>query len=201
MQAHKISAMKRDVNPGPGNLTNHESSIALEGLEDLFKWASEMVADGEDVRVNRAKEQRLRRQVMEAVQKLREQEAVVRANHENTYLQKRLIAVLQKLQEFTEQNSTLKQIMVAQAFALERIPELEEEIKRLKSLELDIEASQLERRDLLTALSKVKVDCDFLDELLRVNEEENSRLAEMLSEARAELEALRSKKWWQFWKR
>jgi hypothetical protein len=192
--------MKRDVNPGPGNPTNHESSIALEGLEDLFKWASEMVADGEDVRVNRAKEQRLRRQVMEAVQRLREQEAVVRANHESTYLQKRLIAVLQKLQEFTEQNSTLKQIMVAQAFALERIPELEEEIKRLKSLELDIEASQLERRDLLTALSKVKVDCDYLDELLRVNEEENARLAEMLADTRTELAALRARKWWQFWK-
>src|SRR5579885_2428542 len=92
-----------------------------------------MVADGQDARVKRAREQRIRRQVMEAVQKLREQEALVRASQENSYLQRRLVAVLQKLQEYTEENATLKQIMVAQSFTLQRLPALEEEISSSSS--------------------------------------------------------------------
>lgn len=202
MEAHKISA-RQPGSPGFGNLsnTNHQSSIALEGLDDLFKWASEVVADGEDSRARRARDQRIRRQVMEAVQHLREQQAVVRSTQENAYLQRRVIALLQKLQDYTEENSTLKQIMVVQAFALERIPSLEEEIKRLKSLELDVEAAEDERKELLNALSRLKTDRDYLEELLNVNEEENSRLAEMLADVRAELDLFKTKKWWQFWKK
>lgn len=201
MEAQKIEAAERGINPGFGNLTNHEASIALEGLDDLFKWASETVAEGEDPRVKRARDQRIRRQVMETVQHLREKQALVRSSHENAYLQRRLVAVLQRLQEYTEENSVLKQIMVTQAFALERIPSLEEEIKRLGSLDLDVETARLQCQELLTALSKLKVERDYLDELVRVNEEENARLAEMLADARAELETLKSKKWWQFWKK
>lgn len=203
MEAQKISAdmMMRDSVPGFGSLTSHESQIALEGLDDLFKWASEMVSDGEEPRAKKAREQRMRRQVMETVQHLREQQVVVRSTQENAYLNRRLIATLQQLQEFTEQNSVLKQIMVSQSFALEQVDQLKAEIKRLKSLELDVEAAQVQCRELLNALSKLKIDRDYLDELLRANEKENSRLAEILADLRAELDQFKTRKWWQFWRR
>ncbi len=204
MEAHKPSAVKQGGDPGFKPFTNHEQSLALEGLDDLFQWASEMVADGQDARVKRAREQRIRRQVMEAVQKLREQEALVRASQENSYLQRRLVAVLQKLQEYTEENATLKQIMVAQSFTLQRLPALEEEIKQLKLVSFDREAAQVEQRVLLNALSKLKTDRDYLDDLLRVNEEENARLAQLLAEARAEIGRLKSRRWWHvflFWRK
>ena len=200
MEARKFAATERGSVPGLGNLTR-ETSIALEGLDDLFKWASETVAEGEDPRARRERDQRIRRRVMETVQHLREQQAMARSAEENAYLQRRLVAVLQKLQEYTEENSILRQIMVTQSYALAKIPALDAEIKRLGSLELHVDSARRECQDLLGALSKLKVDRDFLEELVRVNEEENSRLAEMLAQAREELFALKSKKWWQFWRR
>lgn len=196
MEAHKLTASERGTDPGFGKLTNSRDAIAVEGLEDLFKWASEVVADGEEGRVKRAREQRIRRQVMEAVQRLREQQAIVRAAQENSYLQRRLIAVLTRLQEITEENSSLKQTIARQSFSLERVPALEGEIKRLKDQEFNQEEAQAERKELLNALSKLKVERDYLDELLRTNEEENARLAELLADARAELESLKARRWW-----
>lgn len=204
MEAHKHGTPKQGSQPGFSLFTNHEQSVAVEGLEDLFKWASDMVSDGEDARVKRAREQRIRRQVMEAVQKLREQQAIMRATDENAYLQRRLIACLQKLQEYTEEKATLTQIMVAQSFTIQRIPVLEDEIKQLKTVSFDREAAQVEQRVLLNALSKLKADRDFLDDLVRINEEENARLAQLLAEARQEIDQLKSRRWWHallFWKK
>ena len=193
----------REFNPDSGNLTKHNNAIAVEGLDDLFKWASEMVADGEDGRVKHAREQRIRRQVLETVQRLKEQEAVTRAAGEIAYLQRRLIALLQRLQEITEENSVLKQIMVAQHFALDRIPALEEEVLRLRQLEFSREQAQKDEQELLKALSKLKMDRDYLDELLRLNEDENTRLSALLSQSRSELGEFKSRRWWHafiFWR-
>lgn len=180
----------------PEGITSQEKRIAVEGLEDLFKWASEMVADGEDARVKSARENRIRRQVLETIQTLRESQAVAKATEEVAYLQRRVIALLQKLQEATEENAALKSVMVAQAYALERIPRLEEAIRDLREVEFDRQAAAEQRRQLLNALSKLKVDRDFLDELLRASEDENARLARLLADTRAEVDRLTSRRWW-----
>jgi hypothetical protein len=159
-----------------------------------------MVATGEDPRARNAREARIRRQVLEVMQQLREHKAVERARDEVAYLQKRVIALLQKLQEFTEENTALKQIMVAQYYELQQVPRLQEEIKRLQSSEFDRKAAEQERENLLDALAKLKVDRDFLDELLQASEEENTRLARLLADAHAEVDKLRSRRWWhRFW--
>jgi hypothetical protein len=179
-------------------LTKSDEAIALEGLEDLFKWAAETLSDTEDIRSKRMREQKMRRQVMEMVQREREQRAVARANVEISYLQKRVIALLQKLQESTEENATLKQTIIAQCATLLRLPELEAEVERLKSTESHIEKYQAEQQELLSALSRLKKDRDFLDDLLRANEDENTRLTALLLVAKTDLAALKSRRWWHF---
>lgn len=195
------SKIERTASAGdPGSVTTSKERTAVEGLEDLFKWASDMVATGEDPRARNAREARIRRQVLEVMQQLREHKAVERARDEVAYLQKRVIALLQKLQEFTEENTALKQIMVAQYYELQQVPRLQEEIKRLQSSEFDRKAAEQERENLLDALAKLKVDRDFLDELLQASEEENTRLARLLADAHAEVDKLRSRRWWhRFW--
>lgn len=182
-----------DFNPP---VTSHEEAVDVDGLEHIFRWASEMVAEGEDARVRMAREKRVRRQVLEVVQKVREQKVVQQAADENLYLQRRVIALLQKLQEVTEENSIIKSTLVSQYYALQRIPALEEEVRQLKSLEFEKEAAVTERRYLMDALARVKADCDYIEEVLTISEEENARLARILCETRAELEQYKSKKWW-----
>lgn len=185
------------LQPGSDSeFTKHDEMIAVEGLEDLFKWASEVVSDGEDNRLKKAREHRIRRQVLEFVQNRREEEAVKKANVEIAYLQRRVIALLQQLQESTAENSALKQVLVSQHHALAQIPRLEVEIARLKYLEHQRHEMQEENKQLLTALSRLKQDRDFLDDLLTANEEENKRVAALLSQVKAELERLKSRKWW-----
>ncbi|MBI4533781.1 MAG: hypothetical protein HY711_07515 [Candidatus Melainabacteria bacterium] len=198
MSTQKLETRERIGATNYSFLTNHDESIAVDGLEDLFKWASEMVSDGEDSRLKRAREHRVRRQVLEVIQRLREQKAVGQATVEIAYLQRRVIALLQKLQDITEENSTIKQMLVAQCYTLKLIPELENEIKRLKEVEWDQQSSQAQQKELLNALSKLKRDRDFLDDLLTTNEEENIRLANLLSEARSEITKLQQRRWWHF---
>jgi hypothetical protein len=186
--------------PHSSTFTKHDEAVAVEGLEDLFKWASEMVSEGEDFRMMRAREQRIRRQALDIVQRLREQKATARATEEIAYLQRRVIALIQRLQDLTEENCLLKQVMVAQAYVLQTIPQLENEIGRLKNIALRISDYQKEQQELLTALSRLKKDRDFLDELLQSNEQENTRLSGMLLDARAKIELLESRRWWHwFW--
>lgn len=174
----------------------HEESVALEGLEHIFKWASEVVAEGEDSREKKAREKRIRRQVLEVVQKYRDQKLLAKSNDEIAYLQRRVIALLHKLQEVSEENATVKQIMVGQYYALQRIPYLEEEVRKLKKFQLEKEAAVTERRYLMDALAKLKIDRDFLEEGLTVSEEENTRLANLLKESRTQCEELKSRRWW-----
>jgi hypothetical protein len=175
----------------------HEQSVSTDGLEHLFKWASEMVSEGEDERVRNAREKRVRRQVLEVVQKYQEQKAAAKSQDEVAYLQRRVIALMQKLQEVTEENSAVKQIMVSQYWAIQRIPFLEEKIRVLKVVEYEKEAAIKERRYLMDALAKIKVERDYLEEILVTCEDENARLAAILKTTRAENEELKARKWWQ----
>ena len=178
----------------------HDQSVSVEGLDHLFKWASDLVSTGEDERVRQAREKRVRRQVLEVVQQYKEQKAVAKSNEELAYLQRRVIALLQKMQEMTEENAAVKQIMVSQYWAIQRIPFLEEQIKTLKVVEYEKDAAVKERRYLMDALAKTKVERDYLEEILVTCEDENSRLANILKATRSENEELKSRRWWHlFW--
>lgn len=174
----------------------HEDAVALEGLDHIFKWASEVVQEGEDNRVKLAREKRIRRQVLEMVQKYREQQLLAKANEENAYLQRRVIALLQKLQEVTEENAQIKQIVVNQYWQLAKVPAMERELREYKSKECERDAAVTERKYLMSALSKLKVERDFLEDIANVNETENTRLARMLSESQTEVEMLKNRRWY-----
>ncbi|HEY9712703.1 MAG TPA: hypothetical protein V6C72_04495 [Chroococcales cyanobacterium] len=177
---------------------SHKDALDVEGLDHIFRWASDVVADGEDARVRIAREKRVRRHVLEIVQKAQEQKAMAKVYDELNYLHRLVIALLQKLQDVTEENATLRQISVSQFYALERVPFLEAEVKHLKGFEEEREAAVLERRYLMDALAKIKRDRDYLDELLHANEAENVRAARLIAEAKDELARLKSRKWWHF---
>jgi hypothetical protein len=183
---------------GDSQARRHEESLDLSGLEHVFRWASEVVAEPDESRVKVARERRIRKQVLEVIQQHREQQIRSEAQDEISYLQRRVIALLAKLQEVTEENSAVKQIMVAQSFSLERLPKLEAETKRLKIAELEKEAAVVERRYLMDGIAKIKVERDYLVDCLSEAEKENSRLAKILIDTRAELDESKSRKWWHF---
>lgn len=174
----------------------HEEQVGLDGLEHIFRWASEVVADGEDARVRLAREKRVRRQVLEVVQKYKEQKLLAKAADETAYLQRRVIALLQKLQEVVEENAAIKHIMVTQYWQLAKIPQLERELRELRTVEFEREAAVTERRYLMDALARVKTERDYLEDLLTANEGENTRLASLLADTRADLEKAKSRRWW-----
>jgi len=132
------------------------------------------------------------------VQKYREQRVLSKSQDEVTYLQRRVIALLSKLQELTEENAAVKQIMVSQYWAVQRIPALEEQIRSLKMVEFEKEAAVKERRYLMDALAKLKVERDYLEDILTTCEDENTRLSGILKETRSDLATLKAKKWWHF---
>ncbi len=176
----------------------HEQSVDMNGLDDIFKWASDIVADGhEDGRVRLAREKRVRKQVLEVIQKSGEDKVLAEANHEINYLQKRVIALLTKLQETIEENSLLKQIMLTQLYSLQQIPIMEAELRELKSIQCEKESAVDERRYLMDGLTKLKVERDYLEGVLTAAETENYRLAKVLRTTREELTASQAKKWWQ----
>ena len=174
-----MNTQRSDTQGSSSKLSKHDEVLAVEGLEDLFKWASTMVSEGGDDRARHIRDLRMRRQVLEVVQRVREQEAITRASEEITYLQRRVIAILQKLQERTEEIINLRQILVTQTFALEAMDKLKEEVGRLHSLETHIDAYHNEQQELLNALCKLKKERDFLDELLGANEQENGRSSKL----------------------
>ena len=188
----------QDFAPPGGQQTSvsHDDAVNVEGLEDLFKWASDMVADGSDPKTRRVREQKISRNILEVIQKNKEYEAREKYAEEISYLQKRVIALLQILTEKLDETSNLKQVIVTQYYALSRIPQLEDEVKQLQAMTWYREEAEAERKHLMTALSKMKQERDFLDELVTINENENCRLAKLLSQSRAELAELQSRKWW-----
>ena len=181
----------------------HEQSVDTNGLDDIFKWASDIVADGhEDGRVRLAREKRVRKQVLAVIQKTGEDKALADANHEVSYLQKRVIALLTKLQETIEENSLLKQIMLTQLYSLQQIPAMEAELRELKAIQCEKDSAVSERRYLMDGLTKLKVERDYLEGVLTAAETENYRLAKVLRITRGELAQSQSKKWWHslcFW--
>ena len=175
---------------------DHGDNISLDGLEHIFNWAAEVVSDGEDARVKQARERRVRREVLEVVQRYQQQRLAAKNREEISYLQRRVIALLQKVQELTEENAAVKQVMVSQFFTLQRIPELQQEINSLKRLEFEREAAVQERRVLMDALAKLKVERDFLEDTLVSAEIENERLANILTRTNNELIELKNRRWW-----
>lgn len=176
--------------------TVHTETVSTDGLEDLFQWASSLVADGEDNRARRSRELRIRRRVLDLIHTTKEQEAQAKYAEELSYLQRRVIALLQLVQEKSDETNVVKQVMVAQYFALQQIPALEEEVKQLKTLTWYREEAEAERKHLMTSLQRMKKERDFLDELLTINENENTRLMQLLVKARAETNELKNRRWW-----
>lgn len=175
----------------------HEGALDLVGLDHVFKWASETVSDeGEDKRLKHTRETRVRKQVLDVVQQYKEQKLLSKSQEEVTYLQRRVIALLTKMQELTEENASVKQIMVSQYWSIQRIPFLEEQIKSLKNIEFEKEAAVKERRYLMDALAKLKVERDYLEDILETVENENTRLSEILRDTREEVSTLKARKWW-----
>ncbi len=119
----------------------HTDAVNLDGLDHVFKWASETVSEGEDKRVKQARESRVRRQILDVVQQYKEQKVMAKSQDEVAYLQRRVIALLTRLQEMTEEVASVKQIMVTQYWTLQQIPVLEAQVKALKSAEYEKEAA------------------------------------------------------------
>ena len=154
------------------------------------------MSDPQDERVRQARDRRVRHQVLDVVQKYREQRVVTKSQDEVAYLQRRVIALLSKMQELTEEIAAVKQIMVSQFWAIQRIPVLEEQVRVLKVVEYEKEAAVKERRYLMDALAKIKVERDYLEDILVTCEEENTRLSSILHNTRAELAEVQARKWW-----
>lgn len=173
-----------------------DDPLDLNGLDHIFRWASEVVADEEDTRVKQAREKRIKRQVLETVQKVREQNLVADATNEIAYLQRRVIALLNKVQEVTEENSSVKQMLVSQFYALQQIPRLEHELRALRTNVIEKDAAVTERRFLMDGLAKLKVERDYLEELLNATEADNARLGAMVRETRDQVEELKARRWW-----
>ncbi len=175
---------------------SHDDAVNIEGLEDLFNWASEVVADSNDPRTRRTKEHKIRRNVLEMIQYTKEMEARDKYAEEINFLQRRVIALLQVIAEKMDENGQLRQIILNHYFAFARVAELESEVKQLQQMTWYREEAEAERKHLMDALSKLKKERDYLDELLTVTENENIRLAKMYTSMRDQLEAIRTRRWW-----
>ena len=75
--------------------TSHSNAVSVDGLEDLFRWASNMVSDGVDTRVRKAQELHLKRQIFEIISRNKDNEIHEKYSQEISYLQRRTIALLQ----------------------------------------------------------------------------------------------------------
>lgn len=176
----------------------HIDAVNVVGLDDLFQWASETVAEGMDSRAMRAKEQRMKRQVLNIIHRSADLQAKAKHADELAYLQRRVIALQGVLAERGEEVSNLKQIVISQYYTLQRIPELEEQVVQLSKHNWEREQAEEERKHLMNALSKLKKERDYLDDLVTANEAENSRLAVLLKQAKEEIETLKARRWWHF---
>lgn len=187
----------------PNSLTNfsipaHDQNLSLEGLDGLFTWASDMVADGQDPALKQVSEQKLRRRVLEVVQQAREQKVATEASSEVAYLQRRVMALLNGMTSLSSENAELKQIILLQTYAMQVIPELETEVKRLQTLDGERQHLEATQESLMNTISKIKIERDILDDLLRAVELENDRIGRKLNEARDQVIVLSSRRWWHY---
>jgi septal ring factor EnvC (AmiA/AmiB activator) len=178
-------------------LVAHDDAVDIEGLEDLFQWASEAVTDANDPRTRRTRDHKIRRNVLEMIQHTKEIEAREKYSEEVNYLQRRVIALLQVVSDKMEENHSLKQIVLTQYIALSRLADIQEELKQLQAMTWYREEAEAERKHLMDALSKIKKERDYLDELVTIAENENGRLAKLYSQAQTELHVLKNQTWWQ----
>ena len=176
----------------------HEQSVDIHGLDDIFKWASDVVANGiEDHPTRLVKDREMKKRVLAVVQKVKEDKVLADANHEINYLQRRVIALLTKLQEVIDENSLLKQIMLTQLYTIQQMPAMETEIRELKAIQCEKESAISERRYLMDGLTRLKVERDYLEDVLTAAETENYRLAKKLKNTHEELTTYQTRKWWQ----
>jgi len=177
-------------------IANHDESVAVQGLDDLFQWASETVAEGLDSRSRKAKDQQVRRQVLNIIHRSADLQAKAKHADELAYLQRRVIALQAVVSERTDEVSNLKQAIMVQYFGMQRIPQLEERIIQLETERLQKQKDDEDCKHLINALAKVKKERDYLEELVTTNESENARLANLLKEAREEVTVLKNRRWW-----
>ena len=206
---------------------DHQEAIALQGLDDLFQWASETVADGLDGRTRRAREHRVKSKVLAVIHEHAALQAKSKYTDEASYLQRRVMALQSVVSEKLEEVVVLRQVMVGQYLSLQRVPELEEKVRQLEtdrvdrkvveqqhkqlhekiarlesevirysSIEAEIDRLDQECKHLVTALARLKVERDFLEELVETCESENTRVASLLRDTRSELESLKQRRWW-----
>lgn len=177
-------------------IKNHDEAVSVQGLEELFYWASEQLADGLDGKALKAREQEVKRQVLSIIHKSAQSQAQAKHLDELAYLQRRVIALQAVLSERTEELSNLKQFVVAQYYSLQRIPELEEKLVQLESECKRLQSAEADQKELVSALAKMKRERDLLDDMLDANERENERLVSLLKEAKSDLEVQKAKRWW-----
>lgn len=192
------------------NESAHNFAVDVQGLDDLFQWASEMVSDGTDGRTRRAKDVRMKQQVLKIIHRNAGLAAHAEYQAELAYLHRRTIALQAQLLEKSEELTVTKQIMISQYCELQKVPQLEEKIVQLEAearkfdqaamearKKADDSENEARKKELMTALTKALRERDYLDELLTVNENENVRLVKLLDESRREVDRLKGRKWWQ----
>ncbi len=195
MDAQRIQAAHTNVDVE--SQPSHREVISVDGMDDLFRWASDVVADGgPDADATKDRDLKLKRNFVEYIRKNHDEEAQIKYGEEISYLQKRCIALMQVVNDRLDETSILKQIVVAQSYELKRVAELEAEVKNLQQMTWYREEAELERRNLMNALAKLKFERDWLDELLHTNESENTRLATLLRDCRDRLEVFENRRWW-----
>lgn len=178
--------------------TQHDDAVDLTGLDDLFQWASELVAEGLDVKARRIRDQKVKRQVLSIIHRSAELQAKTKYSDELSYLQRRVIALQSALAERIDEVCNLKGLVLTQYVNLQRIPQLEEQIVQLEAASINNEELEEERKQILNALTKLKTERDLLDELVTANENENTRLASLLKQSNEENELLKNRRWWHF---
>lgn len=178
--------------------TQHDDAVDLTGLDDLFQWASELVAEGLDVKARRIRDQKVKRQVLSIIHRSAELQAKTKYSDELSYLQRRVIALQSALAERIDEVCNLKGLVLTQYVNLQRIPQLEEQIVQLEAANINHEELEEERKQILSALTKLKTERDLLDELVTANENENTRLASLLKQSNDENELLKNRRWWHF---
>lgn len=187
-------AVKKEELTSP--LHQHNEAVSLDGLDDLFQWAQDLVADGQSIEVLKEKEERIRRQVTETIDRVKKEKAAQEAKDEIAYLQRRVIALFQRVQDLSDENIQIKQVMITQYYELLEAEKLKLEVNRLKEYENNHELISSEQKQMMEALSKLKVERDILDDLLTSYEQENTRLANLLKQERELAQEVNSKRWW-----
>ncbi len=176
------------------------NSMSLDGLDHIFQWAQEVVSTAPDYKINTANEKRVRRQVLELIQKYKDNEQTGLLKDEVQYLQRRSIALLDKITDLLKENTKLKVDNLEQYWALQEIAVLKKENHELKLMELELAQANEERTILMTSLLKHKKQTHILESLVEAVEEDNSRLAQRLADTRKELANLKNRTFWQKFK-